>query len=342
MWKSRDPSYLRENPGSAARAENPTTQTKKKLSTQTRSPSLKFQLLLSEPKETKIWSYVSCPVALTLLWTKLGSSWLLEMKNAQLHTHLLLKNVLWHSKLFQTVPKVKLLSRQTHRKLICTNWLFVFDLFQKNSRSNMLACRTKWKRIWHLLLLKLGRTFLKANASFASLTAGQSLTCWSKVTRPLLSGETCSWFFCFVSCSVLFGCVFFCFAFALWFLFVCFALVGYPRTVKGQWIMYRSLFSSSCGALCRYDDVATAWLSGMLNDLARAIWRWTEKKRLAPHFWNFGRTDRCNALDGKSCFEIKPSRCTQQIFPDFLNELKISEAICPITGNRLESFVAWT
>ena len=179
----------------------------------------------------------------------------------------------------------------------------------------MLACRTKSKRIWHLLLLKLGRTFLKANASFASLTAGQSLTCWSKVTRPLLSGETCSWFFCFVSCSVLFGCVFFCFAFALWFLFVCFALVEYPRTVKGQWIMYRSLFSSSFGALCRYDDVATAWLSGMLNDLARAIWRWTEKRDLLLIFetldeqidamlWMARVASKSNPADAPSRFSL--------------------------------------
>ena len=136
--------------GSAARAKNPTTQTKKKPSTQTRSPSLKFQLLLQRTEGNKDLKlcFLSCcfDSPLNQAWLLLS---LLEMKNAQLHTHLLLKNVLWHSKLFQTVPKVKLLSRQTHRKLICTNWLFVFDLFQKNSRSNMLACRTKSKRIWH-------------------------------------------------------------------------------------------------------------------------------------------------------------------------------------------------
>ena len=67
---------------------------------------------------------------------------------------------------------------------------------------------------------------------------------------------------------MLFGLCGFCFSFALWFLFVCFALVRCYRTVKAQWIMYRSLFSSSFGAHCRYDDVAT---SGLLNDLARAI-----------------------------------------------------------------------
>ena len=50
---------------------------------------------------------------------------------------------------------------------------------------------------------------------------------------------------------MLFGLCGFCFAFALWFLFVCFALVGCHCTVKAQWIMYRSLFSSSFGAHCR-------------------------------------------------------------------------------------------
>ena len=47
------------------------------------------------------------------------------------------------------------------------------------------------------------------------------------------------------------------------------------------------LLSSTFGAHCRNYDVAIAlirgieicnWLSGLLNDLAKAIWRWTEKK----------------------------------------------------------------
>ena len=279
MWKSRDPSYLRENPGSAARAKNPTTQTKKKLSTQTRSPSLKFQLLLRKPKETKIWSYVSCPVALTLLWTKLGSSWLLEMKNAQLHTHLLLKNVLWHSKLFQTVPKVKLLSRQTHRKLICTNWLFVFDLFQKKLTFKHVGMQNQIKTYLAFTAFKTWANILKGQRVICFTDSWPVLDVLVKGNSPIAEWRDLLLIFFFVSCSVLFGCVFFCFAFALWFLFVCFALVEYPRTVKGQWIMYRSLFSSSFGALCRYDDVATAlihWICKYVTGFPACLTTWRE------------------------------------------------------------------
>ena len=31
-------------------------------------------------------------------------------------------------------------------------------------------------------------------------------------------------------------------------------------------------------------------------------------------FWNFGWTNWCNALDGAHCFQVKSSRCTQQVF----------------------------
>ena len=78
----------------------------------------------------------------------------------------------------------------------------------------------------------------------------------------------------------------FCFAFALWF-FVCFVLVECPRTVTAQWIMYRPysvlllvhIVDIMMVPLHQFAEFAICnWLSGLLNDLARAIWRWTEKK----------------------------------------------------------------
>ena len=61
-------------------------------------------------------------------------------------------------------------------------------------------------------------------------------------------------------------CVLFCVCFVyvgfvlllLCVFFGCFVLVGCPCTVTARWIMYRSLFSSTFGAHCRYDDVAIA------------------------------------------------------------------------------------
>ena len=84
--------------------------------------------------------------------------------------------------------------------------------------------------------------------------------------------------FCFVSCFVLFCLCGFCFAFALWF-FLCFVLVGCPCTVKAQWIMYRSLFSSSFGAHGRYDDVAIAlihWICKYATGFPACLTTWRE------------------------------------------------------------------
>ena len=80
---------------------------------------------------------------------------------------------------------------------------------------------------------------------------------------------------CLVLCCL--GCVFF--VLLCVFLFVCFALVGCPCTVKAQWIMYRSLFSSSFGALCRYDDVATAlihWICKYATGFPACLTTWRE------------------------------------------------------------------
>ena len=44
---------------------------------------------------------------------------------------------------------LKLPTAQTHRKLIYTNWLFVFDLFQKREVETPWTCKKKTKRIWH-------------------------------------------------------------------------------------------------------------------------------------------------------------------------------------------------
>ena len=77
----------------------------------------------------------------------------------------------------------------------------------------------------------------------------------------------------------------FCFAFALCFLFgLCLFLSSHSDSSMDY---VSILLSSTFGAHCRYYDVAIAlirgieickWLSGLLNDLAKAIWRWTEKK----------------------------------------------------------------
>ena len=84
--------------------------------------------------------------------------------------------------------------------------------------------------------------------------------------QEALEGKKCVFVFC--SCLV----------FPVWFV-----LVSCPCTVIAQWTI---LLSPTFGAHCRYYDVAIAltrgieicnWLSGLLNDLARAIRRWTEK-----------------------------------------------------------------
>jgi hypothetical protein len=82
-------------------------------------------------------------------------------------------------------------------------------------------------------------------------------------------------------CCLLFG-VFVCFV-CFWVFGVCFL----SCTVTAQWIMYRSNSVLFCLTLSlwpmlplhKFGEIAQCnCLSGLINDLARAIWRWTEKK----------------------------------------------------------------
>ena len=102
--------------------------------------------------------------------------------------------------------------------------------------------------------------------------------------------ELTSWspavLFCFVSCSVLFGlCFLFCFCFVV---FVCLFCVGW-MSLHGESsmdyvsILIQFLFWCTlsirwcCHCINSLNLQICNWLSGLLNDLARATWRWTEK-----------------------------------------------------------------
>ena len=99
LWKSRDPSYLRDATRKPwGRQQGRKTQQhkpKKTFHSNTQSVSLKFQLLLQRTEGNNHWGLFP---NLSLLWTKLGpfEPVLLEMKNVRLHMHLSL-NVGWHS-----------------------------------------------------------------------------------------------------------------------------------------------------------------------------------------------------------------------------------------------------
>ena len=122
--------------GSAARAKNPTTQLKKLFHSNTQSVSQVPTFAPANRRKQQSLSLFPVLLLWLLFEPSLAPLSLLEMKNVRMHTHLCL-NVLWHSrakkKTVAASSALKLPTAQTHRKLICTNWLFVFDLFQKKN-----------------------------------------------------------------------------------------------------------------------------------------------------------------------------------------------------------------
>ena len=95
--------------------------------------------------------------------------------------------------------------------------------------------------------------------------------------------------FCFVSCFVLFCLCGFCFCFC--FVFFSLFCVGW-MSLHGESsmdyvsILIQFLFWCTlsirwcCHCINSLNLQICNWLSGLLNDLVRAIWRWTEKKSL--------------------------------------------------------------
>ena len=132
----------RENPGVGSKGEKPNNT--KKPSTQTHSPSHRFQLLLQRTEgNNKVWAcFLS--FALTLVWTKLGSFWALRWKMRDSACISCCVSCDTKKKLSsQLLLNQKLISRQTHRKLVCTGCLFsiCFKHKQQNSCSNKVPCK---------------------------------------------------------------------------------------------------------------------------------------------------------------------------------------------------------
>ena len=151
MWKSRDPSYLRDATrkpwGRQQGRKHPLTNSKKTFHSNTQSVThVPTFAPANRRKQQAVCAVPYGASVVALLWTKLGSCWALflwDEKCVHTHTSLVACLVTPKKTLFPASAKQKLISRQTHRKLVCTGCLFSI-CFKKTHwfKTCFHACKT--------------------------------------------------------------------------------------------------------------------------------------------------------------------------------------------------------